>query len=154
MRELALARHGGDGRPPQSSDWARVNPLRNVRLQPRDGVFAEPPAFRELAGQLQTIDRHPRQPGELHHVANAKKSHGASLMGSRAELRPVLIVFFAEQQVTLRIERSYLLAQVARQRELQPPATSSEVIRAGMLHTRSLAEAVSERVGKSHNRRR
>ena len=66
----------------------------------------------------------------------------------------MLIVFFAEQKVTLRIERSYILAQVARQRELQPPATSSEVIRAEMLQTRSLAAAVSERVGKSHNRRR
>ena len=66
----------------------------------------------------------------------------------------MLIVFFAEQSVTPGIERSYLLAQVARQRELQPPATSNEVIRAGMLHTRSLAEAVSERVGETHNRRR
>jgi len=58
MGELALVRHGGDGRAAQLSDWARVDPLRNVRLQPRDGVFAEPPAFRELAGQLQTIDCH------------------------------------------------------------------------------------------------
>src|SRR5437773_686973 len=56
MGELALVRHGGDGRAAQLSDWARVDPLRNVRVQPRDGVFAEPPAFRELAGQLQTID--------------------------------------------------------------------------------------------------
>jgi len=55
------------------------------------GAAWEPPR------ELESIDRHPRQPGELHHVANAKKSHGASLMGSRAELRPVLIVFFAEQ---------------------------------------------------------
>ena len=69
----------------------------------------------------------------------------------------MLIVFFAEQQVTLRIERSYLLAQVARQRELQPPATLNEVIRAGMLHTRSLAEAVqseSERLTTGGGRRR
>src|SRR6516165_9816703 len=77
---LTVSRTTGAGcgarRSSQVTDRSRLSPLSDVCVEPGNRVLAESSALRELAGELEAIDGHPRQAGELYHLADPKESHG------------------------------------------------------------------------------
>ena len=56
-------------------DRAGVCPSSDVRFQPCHRVLAQPPSLREPAGELEAVDGHPRETGELHYLSDAKEFH-------------------------------------------------------------------------------
>src|SRR5579863_3533548 len=60
---------------PQSADRSRLRPLSDVAVEPGHGVLAKLPALRELAGDLEAVDRHAGQSGELHYLPYAEELH-------------------------------------------------------------------------------
>ena len=57
-------------------DRAGVCPCSDVRFQPCHRVLAQPPSLGEPAGELEAVDGHPRETGELHYLSDAKEFHG------------------------------------------------------------------------------
>ena len=77
VRELTVGRApvAGSGGTPQPTDRPRFSPLSDVRVEPGHRVFAESPTLWEVAGQLEAVDRHAGQAGDLHYLRYAKKFH-------------------------------------------------------------------------------
>jgi hypothetical protein len=49
--------------------------LSDISLEPGNGIFAQLPALRELAGELEAVDRHSGKSGELHYLSDPKELH-------------------------------------------------------------------------------
>ena len=55
----------------QPTDRSGLSPFGYVGVEPGDGVLAESSALWKLAGELEAVDGHPRQSGELHYLFDA-----------------------------------------------------------------------------------
>jgi len=77
---LTVSRTTGAGRrrarcSAQLTDRARLRPLSDVRVEPGDRVLTESPALWKFAGELEPVDGHSGQAGELHYLSYAEEFH-------------------------------------------------------------------------------
>jgi hypothetical protein len=49
--------------------------LSDVRVEPGDRILTESPAFWKFAGELEAVDGHAGQAGELHYLSYAEEFH-------------------------------------------------------------------------------
>jgi hypothetical protein len=49
--------------------------LSDIDVEPGNGIFAQLSALRELPGELEAVDCHARESGELHYLSDAKELH-------------------------------------------------------------------------------
>jgi len=77
VRELTVGRApvAGSGGTPQPTDRPRFSPLSDVRVEPGNRVLAESSTLRKLAGELEAVDGHAGQAGELHYLSYAEEFH-------------------------------------------------------------------------------
>ena len=76
---------------------AGFHPSGDIRFQPSHRILAELAAPGEFPVTFQTVNRHSREPGDLHHLANSKEFHVVSpaehlALREGARERPLAII--------------------------------------------------------------